>query len=60
MITDKIAKLQNVTIGDTITLLDSDAKEYTFTITNIVKNYIEHYIYIDKVVAEKNNTDGCY
>ena len=48
MITDKIAKLQNVTIGDTITLLDSDAKEYTFTITNIVKNYIEHYIYIDK------------
>ena len=48
MITDKLAQLQGITIGDTITILDGDAKEYTLTITDIVKNYIEHYIYIDK------------
>ena len=47
MISDKLAELQNITIGDTITLLDGDTNEYTFKITNIVKNYMEHYIYID-------------
>lgn len=48
MITDKLAQLQGINVGDTITILDGNAKEYTLTITDIVKNYIEHYIYIDK------------
>lgn len=48
MITDKLAELQGINIGDTITLLDGDTNEYTFTVTDIVKNYMGHYIYIDK------------
>ena len=48
IITDKLAELQNIKVGDAITILDSDANEYTFKITDIVKNYIGHYIYIDK------------
>ena len=53
MITDKLAELQGLTIGDTITILDGNAKEYKLTITDIVKNYIEHYIYIDKTQLEE-------
>lgn len=53
MITDKLAELQGVTVGDTITILDGDTKEYTLKITNIVKNYMGHYIYIDKSQLEE-------
>lgn len=53
MITDKLAELQGLTVGDTITILDGNAKEYKLTITDIVKNYIEHYIYIDKTQLEE-------
>ena len=47
MITDKLAELQGITIGDTITVLDGDTNEYNLKITDIVKNYMGHYIYID-------------
>ncbi len=58
MITDKLAELQGVGIGDTITILDGDANEYSFKITDIVKNYIGHYIYVDKTQIDnyKPNT----
>ena len=52
MITDKLAELQGVTVGDTITILDGDTNEYTLKITDIVKNYMGHYIYIDKSQIE--------
>ena len=47
MITDKLAELQGVKIGDTITILDGNANEYNLKITDIVKNYMGHYIYMD-------------
>lgn len=53
MITDKLAELQGVKVGDTITILDGDTKEYTLKITDIVKNYMGHYIYIDKSQIEE-------
>ena len=60
MITDKLAELQGLTIGDTITILDGDAKEYKLKITDIVKNYIEHYIYIDKSQLEEFNPNTVF
>lgn len=53
MITDKLAELQGIKVGDTITILDGDTKEYTLKITDIVKNYMGHYIYIDKSQIEE-------
>ena len=60
MITDKLAELQDINVGDTITILDSDANEYTFTITDIVKNYIGHYIYIDKSKLKDYKTNTVF
>jgi putative ABC transport system permease protein len=60
MITDKLAELQDIDIGDTITILDGDANEYTFTITDIVKNYIGHYIYIDKSIIKDYKTNTVF
>ena len=60
MITDKLAELQGLTIGDNITILDGDAKEYKLKITDIVKNYIEHYIYIDKSQLEEFNPNTVF
>lgn len=60
MITDKLAELQGLTIGDTITILDGDANEYKLKITDIVKNYIEHYIYIDKSQLEEFNPNTVF
>ena len=53
MITDKLAELQGIKVGDNITILDGDTKEYTLKITDIVKNYMGHYIYIDKSQIEE-------
>lgn len=48
IVTDKLAEMLNVQEGDTITLSVNDSKEYNFKVQNIVKNYINHYVYISK------------
>ena len=53
VITDKLADNQNLKIGDKITILDSDKNEYTFEISGIAKNYLGHYIYLNKQTLEK-------
>ena len=60
IITDKLAELQNVSIGDTITILDGDTNKYVFTITDIVKSYIGHYIYVDKSQIENYNPNTIF
>ena len=55
IITDKLADNHNLTIGDQITILDSDKKEYQFIISGIVKNYLGHYIYMSKETFENIN-----
>ena len=52
-ITDKTAQLLDVKEGDTITLKDGDGKEHQVKISNIVENYISHYIYMSKATYEK-------
>ena len=52
-LTDKAAELLGVKQGDTITLKDSKDKERQVKISNIVENYVYHYIYMDKAMYEE-------
>lgn len=57
IITDKLADNNNLKIGDTITVLDSDKNSYTFVISNIAKNYLGHYIYMNTEALEYNEKE---
>ena len=48
IVTEKIADLLDVSIGDTITLRDSNNEIYIVKIAGISKNYINNYIYMSK------------
>ena len=48
LITDKLADIHGISKGDTITILDGDKNSYKFKVSDIVKNYMGHYIYLDK------------
>ena len=52
-LTDKVAELLGVKQGDSIILKDSDEKEIPIKISNIVENYVSHYIYMSKTTYEK-------
>lgn len=52
-LTDKAAQLLGVKQGDNIILKDSDEKEIEVTISNIVENYVSHYVYMSKETYEK-------
>ena len=51
-LTDKCAQLLGVKAGDTIILKDSDNNEVEAKISNIVENYVSHYVYISKTMYE--------
>lgn len=51
-LTDKIAQLLRVSQGDTITLKDNNDKETEIKISNIVENYVSHYVYMSKATYE--------
>lgn len=51
-ITDKVAELLEVKKGDRIILKDADGKENRLTISDVVENYIYHYVYMPKSVYE--------
>lgn len=51
-ITDKVAQLLNVKKGDIITLKDNQQVEKKIEISDIVENYISHYVYMSKELYE--------
>ena len=51
-LTDKASELLGVNVGDKIILRDSDNKEVEVTISNIVENYVYHYVYMSKALYE--------
>ena len=51
-LTDKVAELLGVKQGDTIILKDSKDKERQVKISNIVENYVYHYVYMSKTTYE--------
>lgn len=57
VITDKLADIHNIKIGDNISILDSDKNSYTLKVSSIVNNYIGHYIYMDKNTLESLNKE---
>lgn len=48
IVTEKIAELLNVEVGDTITIRNSNNDIYIIKIADISKNYINNYIYMSK------------
>lgn len=48
IITEKMAKLLKVNIGDMISVRNSDNELFMLYVSDIVENYISHYIYMSK------------
>lgn len=55
IITDKFADLTNLKVGDTLNVVDDNNESYSYEISGIAKNYLMHYIYIDKETFKENN-----
>ncbi len=53
IISEKLAKLLGVTVGDTIYLMDSDNYKTEVTVSAITENYYRHYIYMSEAVYEE-------
>ncbi len=53
ILTEKLAKLLNVKVGDNISLEIKKNKYKEFKVTGITENYVGHYIYIAKDLYEK-------
>lgn len=53
VITEKIAKLLKVKIGDFIKIRNSQNELYMLRVSDIVENYTLHYIYMNKATYEK-------
>ena len=52
-LTDKAAQLLNIKEGDVITLKDNNDIEYKVQISDVVENYVSHYMYMSKATYEK-------
>ncbi|MDD3340250.1 MAG: ABC transporter permease [Lachnospiraceae bacterium] len=46
IITEKLAKLMELSVGDTVFILDGDTSQVEVTVGAIVENYFYHYIYM--------------
>jgi len=55
IITDKFADLNNLKVGDKVNLIDDNNKTYSYEVSGIAKNYLMHYIYVDKETYMKEN-----
>lgn len=53
IITERLADLLNVSIGDTITFIDSKDKERTVKVSNICEMYAGHFMFMNKVEYER-------
>ncbi len=51
-LTNKVSELLGVNVGDTIILQDSEGEEVEVTISNVVENYVSHYVYMSKELYE--------
>ena len=53
VITEKLAKLLDVSVGDTICLNDGDTDKYDVSVSAICENYLMHYVYMSPEMYEK-------
>jgi len=52
-ITDKVSQLLEIKAGDMITLKNADDVEIQAKVSDIVENYVSHYIFMNKTTYEK-------
>lgn len=57
VITQKLAENMDISTGDTIQLVNADNKAYGVKVIGIVKNYVEHYVYMSQETYEKSLYD---
>ena len=55
VISEKIAKLLNIKVGDDITYTNTDNTAFTVKVTGIAKNYVYHYMYMTPSLYKKLN-----
>ncbi|WP_225229504.1 ABC transporter permease [Paenibacillus gallinarum] len=53
VITEKLAKLLDVSVGDTVSMTDDDNHTYDIRVEAIAENYVKHYIYMSPTYYEK-------
>lgn len=53
ILTEKMAKLLDVSAGDTIVIEDEDLGNVEVTVSHITENYMTHYLYMTPVLYEK-------
>ena len=53
VVTSKLAKALKVKENDTLEFTDTENKKHSFIISGIVKNYVGHYVYMDKETYEE-------
>lgn len=65
VISEKLAKLYHLSVGDTLTLYDDTRQMFNIPITGIAENYVGHYVYMDEetfgeVFHEQPELSGVY
>lgn len=53
VITEKLAKLLDVSVGDTVSMTDDDNHTYDIRVDAIAENYVKHYIYMSPAYYEQ-------
>ncbi len=53
IITEKLSKLLNLSVGDTIYLVKNETEKLPVTITAIAENYMYHYVYLTEADYQK-------
>ncbi|MCJ7835390.1 FtsX-like permease family protein [Cuneatibacter sp. NSJ-177] len=53
IITEKLARMLDVSVGDTISLAEEETSTVDVTVTAIVENYLHHYVYMTPALYEK-------
>lgn len=51
-LSDKCAQLLEVKVGDTITIKDNDDREIQVQVSNIIENYVQHYVFMSRQTYE--------
>ena len=57
IISDKLAQIKNVGIGDEITFIDANNVSSTYEISSVIEMYFEHYAFISRTTYENRGFD---
>lgn len=65
VISEKLAKLYHLSVGDTLTLYDDTRQTFNIPIAGIAENYVGHYVYMDEetfgeIFHEQPELSGVY